>query len=91
MAASACILAAGCQTKQRQVAYYDWDFKQISEKASKKTDAFATCEDASRKRYRFVSDYNDQVFQYANGVAACMRLEGWGLTKNPVTFKDQAD
>ena len=85
----ASLALSACVVKKRQVAQFDWDFKQIHDKTSPKSQAFDTCEKASKTRHRFVSDYEEQVFRYANGIAACMRLEGWGLTKNPVTFRDQ--
>jgi hypothetical protein len=86
----ASLIHSACVTKKRQVAQYNWDFKAISDKPTAKAEAFEACDAASRRRFRFVSDYEEQVFRYASGVASCMRLEGWGVTKNPVSYRDQA-
>jgi hypothetical protein len=83
---------AACQMAQRQtrVAKFDWQFTQIADKPADKDATFARCDRAARDRVRFVTDYEDQVSRYTLATIACMRIEGWGITKPPMQFVPRA-
>jgi hypothetical protein len=80
---AACQLTGRTQTR---VAQFDWQFTPISDRPGDKDATFAKCDRAARDRFRFVTDYEDQISRYTLATIACMRIEGWGITKPPMQF-----
>jgi hypothetical protein len=79
--------AGGCQTAgqtKTTPARFDWDFKQIAANAPDRDETFKKCDRAAKDRARFVMNYEEQVSRYGHSVISCMRIEGWGITRNPL-------
>lgn len=83
----AALLLGGCQAGVRDVPVYTWDFYRLREDATDKDAAFKSCESGARRRFRYRAGEYVQAFGYAGAVIDCMRFEGWGQTKQPVSFK----
>jgi hypothetical protein len=76
-----------CQTAgqtKTTPAHFDWDFKQIAANAPDRDETFKKCDRAAKDRARFVINYDEQVSRYGHAVISCMRIEGWGITRNPL-------
>jgi hypothetical protein len=63
-------------------ARFDWDFKQIAANAPDRDETFKKCDRAAKDRARFVMNYEEQVSRYGHAIISCMRIEGWGITRN---------
>lgn len=88
--AALCLALAGCQTAggaKTSPARFDWDFTQIAANAPDKDETFKKCDRAAKDRARFITDYDMQVSRYGHAVISCMRIEGWGITKNPLVAR----
>jgi hypothetical protein len=72
---------------QNYVARYHWDFFQIRADATPREKAFKECEAEAKRRNRFIGDETIRGYSFAGDVLTCMKWEGWGQSKNPVTFE----
>jgi hypothetical protein len=88
--AALCLALAACQSAggtKTSPARFDWDFTRIAADAPDKDETFRKCDRAAKDRARFVRNYDEQVSRYGHAVISCMRIEGWGITRNPLAAR----